>query len=236
VESSHLVGEGNFMDPVKDLRSHEPSFPPPRDEDAMLVALLTSESSREREAGVVTVYKKYGKPLYIHALDITEDEEDASDAMVDVLGSLPERMRGYEHRGKFFGWLATVVGNRARDLRRKRHRYLKRYLLIGDASAGGAYILDQYRSPEDQYDPTEACAADCGDEVTEVHAVRKLLKELCDEKPDLHEALVLRWVDELEYCEIASKLGVAEPTVRQRVLRARRWLSERLPSYMQIVE
>ncbi len=124
----------------------------------------------------------------------TEAEDIASEAVEGMIVSLP-RLR---EPAAFEGWFWTIARNRVRSVIRKRGRVV--------------YELDH--APID--DPADlAIAAD-------EHAdIRLALAKL---SPRDRQILWLREVEQLEYAEIAGRMGIAAGAARVAALRARRKL------------
>lgn len=106
----------------------------------------------------------------------------------------------------FSTWLYRLATNAAIDwLRReKRHR--------GADDVTELELPDGAPSPQEQAEQTET-----------QEAVRRALTQL---SPEHRQVLVLRYMQELDYNEIAAALDISEGTVKSRINRAKAYLKE----------
>ena len=131
-------------------------------------------------------------------------EDAAQEAFLAAWRGLP-RFRG---DSRFSTWLYRLTTNAAIDClrREKRHR--------------DADDLDGVELPDGGETPQEAA------ERTETQtAVRSALSALSDEH---RQVLLLRYMQELDYAEIAAALEISEGTVKSRISRAKMRLRELL--------
>jgi RNA polymerase sigma factor (sigma-70 family) len=128
--------------------------------------------------------------------------QDAEEAAQDALLQVARRIGGFESRSRFSTWLYVVVTNAARQT----YRDLKR------------------RAGEEPLSPTEHERPD--PRTTSVIAGSRVdlleaLEHLEQSRPLLVAPLVYRDICELEYEEIAERLGVPLGTVKSRLHEAR---------------
>ena len=131
-------------------------------------------------------------------------EDAAQEAFVAAWRGLP-RFRG---DSRFSTWLYRLTTNAAIDClrREKRHR---------DADdLDGVELPDGGDTPQESAERSETQAA-----------VRRALSVLSEEH---RQVLLLRYMQELDYSEIAAALGVSEGTVKSRINRAKARLKELL--------
>lgn len=151
----------------------------------------------------------YQAPAYRLALrmcggDAALAEDAAQEAFLAAWRGLP-RFRG---DSRFSTWLYRLTTNAAIDClrREKRHR--------------DADDLDGVELPDGGDTPQEAA------ERTETQtAVRSALSALSDEH---RQVLLLRYMQEMDYGEIAAALDISEGTVKSRINRAKARLKELL--------
>ena len=151
----------------------------------------------------------YQAPAYRLALrmcggDAALAEDAAQEAFLAAWRGLP-RFRG---DSRFSTWLYRLTTNAAIDwLRReKRHR--------GMDDVTELELPDDGPGPQDQAEQAEA-----------QQAVRRALGQLSEEH---RQVLLLRYMQELDYGEIAVALGISEGTVKSRINRAKARLKELL--------
>ena len=131
-------------------------------------------------------------------------EDAAQEAFLAAWRGLP-RFRG---DSRFSTWLYRLTTNAAIDwLRReKRHR--------GMDDVTELELPDDGPGPQDQAEQAEA-----------QQAVRRALGQLSEEH---RQVLLLRYMQELDYAEIAAALEISEGTVKSRISRAKMRLRELL--------
>ena len=151
----------------------------------------------------------YQAPVYRLALrmcggDAALAEDAAQEAFLAAWRGLP-RFRG---DSRFSTWLYRLTTNAAIDWRRreKRHR--------GMDDVTELELPDDGPGPQDQAEQAEA-----------QQAVRRALSRLSEEH---RQVLLLRYMQELDYAEIAAALEISEGTVKSRISRAKMRLRELL--------
>ncbi|MFJ3305314.1 RNA polymerase sigma factor [Streptomyces sp. NPDC086549] len=136
--------------------------------------------------------------------------EDAEEAAQDVLLQVARRISTFEGRSRFSTWLYTVVANCARQ----KYRELKRRA----AEQPGSIEPSQYVDPR-----TTSVIA--GSRVDLLEALDRLERE----HPHLVAPLVYRDICQLEYAEVAERVGIPLGTLKSRLHEARKqvrpWLS-----------
>ncbi|MFJ8588132.1 RNA polymerase sigma factor [Streptomyces sp. NPDC093595] len=138
--------------------------------------------------------------------DVGIAEELAQDALVAALEQWPES--GVPERPG--AWLMATARHRAIDLVRRRETYARKLAEVGRA-------LDEAQEPEAAYDPD-----DIDDDLL------RLVFTACHPvlSADARIALTLRLLGGLTTAEIARAFLVPEPTIAQRVVRAKRSLAK----------
>ena len=151
----------------------------------------------------------YQAPVYRLALrmcggDAALAEDAAQEAFLAAWRGLP-RFRG---DSRFSTWLYRLTTNAAIDClrREKRHR--------GTDDLDGVELPDGGDTPQETAERSETR-----------NAVRAALCQLTDEH---REVLLLRYMQELDYGEIARALRISEGTVKSRINRAKARLKELL--------
>lgn len=157
------------------------------------------------------VFDRFHEMVYNLALRMTGDPEDAADLTQDAF------LRIYRHLGSFSGrstlktWVYRVAINCCRSrLRRRSFRAARGPIVELDL----AKVADERRGPEQR-----TLAGD---------ARRRLLRGLAELPPIYREAVVLRDLEGLSYCEVAAALKLRIGTVRSRIARGRERLRKAL--------
>ncbi|MEV8539796.1 RNA polymerase sigma factor [Streptomyces sp. NPDC051572] len=137
--------------------------------------------------------------------------EDAEEAAQDVLMQVARKIGTFEGRSLFSTWLYTVVANGSRQ----KYRELKRRA----AEQPAVIDVSQHVDPR-----TTSVIA--GSKIDLLEALERLERE----QPNLVAPLVYRDICNLEYADIAERLGIPLGTLKSRLHEARRqvrpWLTD----------
>ncbi|MFB7496214.1 RNA polymerase sigma factor [Streptomyces sp. NPDC056161] len=129
--------------------------------------------------------------------------EDAEEAAQDVLLQIARKISTFEGRSRFSTWLFTVVSNCARQ----KYRELKRRAAEQPAAI----------EPIERVDPRTTSVI-AGSRLDLLEALDRLERE----RPDLVAPLVFRDICQLEYAEIAERIGIPLGTLKSRLHEARK--------------
>jgi RNA polymerase sigma-70 factor (ECF subfamily) len=147
--------------------------------------------------------REHRHSLLAHANRKLHCDASADDALQETL------VRAYRALPKFGGeyrlgpWLHRIMANVCVDETHRRRR---------DSEKLDKYVFEPAHSPS-----APSVEVELGLDFDDTS-----LQAAIDDLPDPHrEALVLRFVDELEYSQVAERVGVSEPNARARVSRAR---------------
>ncbi|HSS21753.1 MAG TPA: sigma-70 family RNA polymerase sigma factor [Pyrinomonadaceae bacterium] len=143
------------------------------------------------------------------------DEAAANDVTQQIFLKLMTSIRQFRGDSAFTTWLYRLVINACTDEHRKR----KRFLPFGDLTPVGR--PDQRKSQE-----TRFARREIGESVQA--AIKKL-------SPKLQLPILLKYVEEMSYEEIAKVLGCSKGTVASRLNRGHRALAKRLAHLRQEV-
>ncbi|MEQ9411954.1 MAG: sigma-70 family RNA polymerase sigma factor [Fuerstiella sp.] len=150
----------------------------------------------------------------VHSLEhALGSREDALDAAQQAFVSAWRKLSAFRQDAAFYSWLYRIAMNAA--ISRKRRQRLPTTSL-DDQMAAGSPPPDQRSDtdPEHRLSTEERSAQ-----------VRAALLELAEE---FRQPLVLKEIDGLSYDQIATILDIPIGTVRSRIFRARREMTERL--------
>ncbi len=150
------------------------------------------------------VFTRYERPVYLLALQILGDHEDALDALQNTFVKAFSRLAGYDGRRKFAPWLFRIARNECIDAVRHRQRAANR-------------LRSAQRQPASASDDPSLLAERTEARERVWRAVRRLSIEH-------REIIVLREFHGLRYREIAEVLDIPQGTVMSRLAAARKSL------------
>lgn len=151
-----------------------------------------------------TLLRVHYDRIYAVCRRIAGNDADALDATQDALIAIVRGLPRFDGRARFGTWAYRVASNACLDeLRRRKRRADPGLPEVEEAPEGGAPLLDQ--------------------QISDRLALDEALGRL---RPEWREPVVLRDIGGLDYAEIADQLGIPPGTVRSRIARGRRHLSE----------
>jgi len=166
-----------------------------------------------------TLVNRYERKIFRLTQNITQNREDAEDAMQEAFLKAYEHLDNFEGNSRFYTWLVRIAVNQAlMKLRRRRPNVvsLDEEIDTGEDTMPRE-IEDWGPSPSDRYEQTEM-----GD---------ILSKAIGDLDPSFRIVFQLRDIEQLSTEETAEALGLSVPAVKSRLLRARLKLRQRLNPY-----
>ncbi|HET7584401.1 MAG TPA: RNA polymerase sigma factor [Gemmatimonadaceae bacterium] len=158
--------------------------------DAAVVAQVLAGDT-ERFAVLVDRY--YGRCLRL-AIHIVGHREDAEDAVQETLLRAYRSLSRYQERDRFGSWLFRILVNRCRTALARRNRQRRDALSHADMRVEGATDADWLLREE-------------------------LSRALAQLSPHTREAIVLRFVEDLTYEEMAAITGKSISALKMRVHR-----------------
>jgi RNA polymerase sigma-70 factor, ECF subfamily len=199
------------LDPV---RTPLPSTVVKDDESALVAAAKAGDIS-----AFETLVGRYERKIFRLAQNITQNREDAEDAMQESFLKAYEHLGDFQGNSRFYTWLVRIAVNQAlMKLRRRRPNVvsLDQELDTGEDMMPRE-VEDWGPSPEERYGQTELSGI-----------LGKVIGEL---DPPFRIVFQLRDIEELSTEETAEALGLSVPAVKSRLLRARLKLREKLNQY-----
>jgi RNA polymerase sigma-70 factor (ECF subfamily) len=166
-----------------------------------------------------TLVGRYERKIFRLTQNITQNREDAEDAMQEAFLKSFEHLDNFQGNSRFYTWLVRIAVNQAlMKLRKRRPNVvsLDQELDTGEDMMPRE-VEDWGPSPEERYGQTEL-----GD---------ILGKVIGDLDPQFRIVFQLRDIEELSTEETAEALGLSVPAVKSRLLRARLKLREKLNQY-----
>lgn len=160
----------------------------------------------ERQA-LDTLYQRYAQPLFGYLLTLTADRGLAEEILQDTFVAAWRAAERFEGRASVKTWLFSIARRQAHNSLRRRN------LALTDDTA-----LEQ--TPSDEPEPETALLQ---------NADRQALTGAIEQLRPVHrEVLLLAFVHDLSYAEMADLLDVPLGTIRSRLSNARRLLRETL--------
>lgn len=164
------------------------------------ILLISRARTGDREAfgGLV---EQYRDNVYRLAYRMCGNAYDADEAAQEAFVAAWRALPNFRGDAKFSTWLYRLTTNAAIDVMRRE----KRHQTAGDGEM--IDVADDADSPQETVERTE-----------QQEAVQKALSTLREE---YREILLLRYMEELDYSEIAEVLQLPSGTVKSRINRAK---------------
>ncbi|MGH9691217.1 MAG: sigma-70 family RNA polymerase sigma factor [Candidatus Acidiferrales bacterium] len=186
-----------------------------KDDEPVLVAAA--------KAGDITAFEtlvgRYERKIFRLTQNITQNREDAEDAMQESFLKAFEHLGEFQGNSRFYTWLVRIAVNQA--LMKLRRRRPNQVSLDEEVDTGEDMIPREVEdwgpSPEERYEQVE---------LSEI--LSKVVGEL---DPAFRIVFQLRDIEELSTEEAAEALGLSVPAVKSRLLRARLKLRQKLNRY-----
>jgi RNA polymerase sigma-70 factor, ECF subfamily len=200
------------LDPV--ARRPLPSQVVKDDESALVASAKAGDIS-----AFETLVGRYERKIFRLTQNITQNREDAEDAMQEAFLKAFEHLQSFEGNSRFYTWLVRIAVNQAlMKLRKRRPNVVS---LDEEVKTGEDMVPREVEdwgpSPADRYVQTE---------LSEI--LTKVIGEL---DPSFRIVFQLRDIEELSTEETAEALGLSVPAVKSRLLRARLKLRQALNQY-----
>ncbi|HXA75578.1 MAG TPA: sigma-70 family RNA polymerase sigma factor [Candidatus Acidoferrales bacterium] len=200
------------LDPI--ARRPLPSQVVKDDESALVAAAKAGDIS-----AFETLVGRYERKIFRLTQNITQNREDAEDAMQEAFLKAYEHLQTFEGNSRFYTWLVRIAVNQAlMKLRKRRPNVIS---LDEDVDTGEDMVPrdveDWGPSPADRYAQTE---------LSEI-----LTKAIGELDPPFRIVFQLRDIEELSTEETAEALELSVPAVKSRLLRARLKLRQTLNQY-----
>lgn len=168
---------------------------------------LVAQSLDGRREAFGELVLRHQKMVYNLARYLLGDSHAAEDLSQEAFLHAYRALPGYRAQGRFPAWLRTIVTRLCLNHRRDRRREIPWADLTGHAA-------EATDGPDSRVGEWERCAE-----------VRRAIASL---PPDYRDVIVLRYLEELSYEEIARHLNVPVSTIETRLHRAKKQLRQRL--------
>jgi len=170
--------------------------------------LIRNAQSGDRDA-LVSLLREIETHVYRTAYYILGNEQDALDASQEALLRVYVKINSYEQKAMFKTWVQRIVTNVCIDMFRR---------------AKPTVSIEEHN----MIFPT---GNDVEEEVLASYAAKDV-REAIDKLPDQHRAVVvLRYIQDFSYNEIADSLNLPLNTVKSYLFRARQQLQSLLQDY-----
>ena len=164
------------------------------------ILLISRARGGDREAFGALV-EQYRDNVYRLAYRMCGNAYDADEAAQEAFVAAWRALPNFRGDAKFSTWLYRLTTNAAIDVMRRE----KRHQTVGDGEM--IEVADDADSPQETVERTE-----------QQEAVQEALATLSEE---YREVLLLRYMEELDYAEIAEVLQLPSGTVKSRINRAK---------------
>jgi RNA polymerase sigma-70 factor, ECF subfamily len=180
--------------------------------------LVAAAQSGQLEA-FETLVERYERKIFRLTMNITQNREDAEDAMQEAFLKAFEHLGEFQGNSRFYTWLVRIAVNQA--LMKLRKRRPNQVSLDAEVDTGEDTIPREVEdwgpSPEDRYKRSELSGI--------------LSQAIGELDPPFRIVFQLRDIEELSTEETAEALGLSVPAVKSRLLRARLKLRQKLTRY-----
>lgn len=173
-------------------------------------ALVTLTLQGKREAFEELV-NRYQRQIFNLAYRLTNNYEDAADLSQEVFIHLLKVLKQFDGTRKFFPWMYRTATNVCYNVLKKKPRESVPLEQVVDYSPA---VPSRDTQPEDYLDRNET-----------QNAVQQALAELPEQ---FRLPMVLRYMEEMSYQEIADTMEVPVSTIETRLYRGRLLLQKRL--------
>lgn len=187
------------------------------DPDQALLQRWRSGGLEDKRAAFDELYRRYHAKVFSTARHVTGDSNAAADVTQETFLQVFEKFDTFESRSSFSSWLYRIAINFAGEHRRK-HR--KSPISLSAPPAGGSNSAAESVEPlEERLAKTRLEADERSDEVQDA---------LLQLSPKLRTVVVLRYIEDLSYEEVAEVLSCSVGTVKSRLNRAHEALEKLL--------
>lgn len=157
--------------------------------------LLIAKAKQGCRDAFGSIYKKYRNDLFVLAIALCHNVDEAEDAVCEVFVSFAEKLYDFKLTGSLKAYLSTCIANRIRNRIRQNSR--KTAELIENCAI------------------TSDCDGPC-DKIILNEQLEKLSSALASLPYEQREVIALRIYSKLRFKSIAAELNISANTVRGR--------------------
>ncbi len=162
------------------------------------------------------VYEVFKNRVYGTAFRFTNNHDEASDLTQDIFINIYKKIRMFEFKSSFSTWVYRLSVNMSID----RIRKLRRYGISSMDDPDFAETSD-YKKVQKEHQLTGP-----GETALKGESAGKMQQAITKLSPKLKTVVVLRYIEDLPYSEVARILRCSEGTVKSRLNRAHMKLKE----------
>ncbi len=186
-------------------------------------AAFVAELRAGSEPAFAYLLAVYQNPVYNLVSHIVENAADAPDVLQDVFVKVFKGIKGFNGDSTLRTWIYRIAVHEASNHRRSwiRRHWREPFSVDDTASASAAAASEAASDERTPYQVLEQAERE--------EVVKRALASLAH---PYRTVVVLREIEGLPYEEIAQVLGLAEGTVKSRLLRGRELLRRKLAGYV----
>jgi RNA polymerase sigma-70 factor (ECF subfamily) len=177
-----------------------------------LIRRCQQSRGEEFHEAFTELYEQYKDRVYNVAYRITGSAADALDASQETFAILFRKVRDFRFQSKFSSWVYRITVNASIDLCRR--STLRNYASLDQ------YFDETQRSDRTAVLPADESAARPRAVAEESEFAREVHLSIQRLSPKLRTIVVLRYLENLSYEEVAEALGCSLGTVKSRLARA----------------
>lgn len=162
------------------------------------------------------IVRRYQKQVFSLTYRLTNNAEDAQDLAQEAFLKIFQVLHKYDGQRPFFPWMYKVATNVCYTLLRKKPQ---QDVPLEKVIEFAPLVPDSESQPEDY---------------TEVREVQRLVQQAIAELPDNYRVpLVLRYLEEMTYQQIADTMDLPVSTIETRLFRGKALLQKRLTNILE---
>lgn len=176
-----------------------------QDEELVVLCLQGKREAFEE------LVKRYERQIYSLAYRLTNNYHEAMDLTQEVFLHLYRVLDKFDGDRKFFPWMYRIATNVCYNALKKNPKETSSLETVID------FVSDEYSQPEDQYESKESR-----------EAIYKAMAELSE---TYRIPIVLRYLEDLSYQQIADAMELPLTTIETRLYRGRIMLQKKLRKF-----
>ena len=180
--------------------------------------LLLARAKKGDEQAFEQLLSSYKQLIWSCCWKFMQNREDAEDCYVEAAARIWKGLASYSSTGSFKSWVCTITVNVCRNMLDAQNRRGKKITDSLNAETGEGGDELEHFIPDEKADTEQS--------VLRKESMQELSYYISRLPEDQRQALVLTRLEGMSYAEAAKMENVAEGTVKSRVNRAVRQLSD----------